>query len=77
MNLFDLDSKYIASYATQDKLLAAIEKIRAHDHRYAIVRTPAGRWTAIFSFSNVQSGPDQGNLFRYKVTKNSSFPLMG
>jgi len=77
MSLFDLDSKYIASYTTQEKLVAVIGKIGATDHRYAIVRTPAGRWTAIFSFSNLQNGPDQGNLFRYKVTKNSSFPLMG
>ena len=77
MDLFDLDSKYIASYATKEKLLETIEKIGVTEHRYAIVRTPAGRWTAIFAFSNTQSGPDQGNMFRYKVTKSSSFPLMG
>ena len=74
-----LNSKHIASYKTKAALVEAIEGIQAMDHRHVIVQREDGRWTAIFAFSNVQHGKpeDQGNLFRYKVTKKTAFMIFG
>lgn len=47
----DLDSRYIKSYATEENLLKAIEQQQTHypecKDRFIVVKTPAGRWTAI------------------------------
>ena len=75
-----LNSKHIASYGTEKALLEAIESIQASDHRHVVVQRKDGRWTAIFAFSNLQGGgkpEDQGNLFRYKVTKKTAFMIFG
>lgn len=74
-----MNSKHIASYKTKAALLEAIESIHASDHRYIACQREDGRWTAIFAFSNLQHGKpeDMGNLFRYKVTKKTSFMIFG
>lgn len=47
----DLDNNYVRSYATEARLHKRIEEVQEHypeyDDRYHIVRTPAGRWTAL------------------------------
>lgn len=77
----NLNSKSIASYATEKALMEAIEGINASDHRFIVVQRKDGRWTAIFAFSNVNGKhvrpEDQGNLFRYTVTKKTSFMIFG
>lgn len=69
----NLNSKSIASYKTKEGLLEAIDGIGASDHRFICVQREDGRWTAIFAFSNIQDG----NLFRYAVTKKTSFMIFG
>lgn len=69
----NLNSKSIASYATKAGLLEAIDSINANDHQFVIVQREDGRWTAIFAFSNIRDG----NLFRYQVTKKTSFMIFG
>lgn len=65
----DLSGKYIKTYASRENLLKAIEKLNpttTSDRtqlRYLVVRTPAGKWTAIFY------GDCQGLL-------NTGFPLI-
>ena len=46
---FDLDSRYIKSYKTRERLMAEIEKLQDFDNddRFIVVNTPTGRWTAI------------------------------
>lgn len=69
----DINNAYIASYKTKESLLEAIEGIGAEDHRYIICQREDSRWTAVFAFSNIKDG----NLFRYSVTKKTSFMLFG
>lgn len=47
MNIIDLDSKYIKSYASADRLKAAMEKIGADKVRHVLCKTPSGRHTVI------------------------------
>lgn len=69
----NLNSKSIASYATKAGLLEAIAGIDANDHHFIIVQREDGRYTAVFAFSNIKDG----NLFRYQVTKKTSFMIFG
>lgn len=75
----NLNSKHIASYGTEKALMEAIEGIGATDHRFIVVQRKDGRWTAIFAFSNVngKGAVAEGNLFRYTVTKKTSFMIFG
>lgn len=49
------------SYATEENLMAALEKFGFTGHRMVICKTVEGRWTAVFPVSNIQDG----NLMRY------------
>lgn len=69
----NLNSKSIASYKTKEGLLEAIEGINASDHNFICCQREDGRWTAIFAFSNIQDG----NMFRYTVTKKTGFMIFG
>ena len=42
---FDLDSRYIKSYKTRERLMAEIEKLQGADcnDRFIVVNTPTGR----------------------------------
>ena len=46
---FDLDSRYIKSYKTRERLMAEIAKLQGadNDDHFIVVNTPTGRWTAI------------------------------
>ncbi len=47
------------SYATEDALLKGLARLGFADHRYVVVRTVEGKWTAIFPISNI-TGPQGG-----------------
>jgi hypothetical protein len=44
------------SYATQENLQRALEKLGFADEFHVVCRTTGGRWTAIFPFSNFNGG---------------------
>jgi len=51
----------IRSYATQDALAKGLVKYGFDTHRYVVVKTLEGRYTAIFPSSNIKDG----NMMRY------------
>jgi len=51
---FDIDT--MKSYKTEANLIAALERLGFAGDRHFIVCNRAGRFTAIFPFSNIQGG---------------------
>ena len=56
----DLDSPHVKSYATEKALMKRIEQDKGLypecNDRFMVVRTPAGRWTAIVILDKSQGG---------------------
>lgn len=56
----DLDGRHIKSYATKAALTKRLAQDLAlypeHADRYMVVRTPAGRWTAIIQLDRTTGG---------------------
>lgn len=48
----DINANTIKSYATEDNLVKALEKMQLAHHPRLTVRNAEGRWTAVFPFSN-------------------------
>jgi hypothetical protein len=52
----DLNIDNAKSYATEANLMKALEKLGFAAHRHLVVCNRAGRYTAIFPFSNIKGG---------------------
>lgn len=50
--MFNINVPTVKSYATKDNLAKGLAKLGVADHPHVVVRNDAGRWTAIFPFSN-------------------------
>ena len=51
---FNIDNS--KSYATEQNLLKALEKLGFIDDRFVVVCNRQGRFTAVFGFSNITDG---------------------
>lgn len=50
--MLDINANVIKSYATEENLIKALDKLKINDHPHLTVRNAEGRWTAVFLHSN-------------------------